>query len=357
MCESQGKLSIIKVAAWLFVIVMVFYLLIVGQRFLIPILVAIFIWNLLNTLNDGIKRLPKVGVFLPNAISRLLSLFVVAGLISMLVNIIGDNVTDVMGASARYQHNLKQIFSQVNQKDLAKFASGFDQFLGDLNLQGIILGVYSMFTRIAGSAVIIGLYIVFLFVEQRVVQQKLEVLFPQAEHRQLMDSMILHIGKDVQAYLGLKSLMGLLTAVASWGIMKAVGLDFAEFWALLIFFLNYIPNIGAIIATLFPALLALIQFQLWWPFVLMTSGLVVVQFIIGNLIEPRYLGRSLNLSPLVILVALALWGEIWGIFGMFLAVPITVILMIIFAHFDATRSLAVVLSQDGQIKKSYRSLT
>lgn len=256
MSESQGKLSIIKVAAWLFVIVMVFYLLIVGQRFLIPILVAIFIWNLLNTLNDGIKRLPKVGVFLPNAISRLLSLLVVAGLIFMLVNIIGDNVTDVMGASARYQHNLKQILSQVNQKDLAKFASGFDQFLGELNLQGIILGVYSMFTRIAGSAVIIGLYIVFLFVEQRVVQQKFSILFPQAEHRQLMDSMILHIGKDVQAYLGLKSLMGLLTAVASWGIMKAVGLDFAEFWALLIFFLIIFP-------TLVPSLQRC--FLLYWP--------------------------------------------------------------------------------------------
>ncbi|MCH9755622.1 MAG: AI-2E family transporter, partial [Gammaproteobacteria bacterium] len=147
-------------------------------------------------------------------------------------------------------------------------------------------------------------------------------------------------------------LMGLLTATASWGIMAWIGLDFAEFWALLIFFLNYIPNIGAIIATLFPALLALIQFQSWMPFVAMTSGLVAVQFLIGNIIEPRYLGRSLNLSPLVILFALGLWGVIWGVMGMFLSVPITVMMIILFAHFPATRPIAVLLSKDGKIDMS-----
>ena len=353
MTKSQGTNRILLIAAGAIVIWMIFYLLIVGQRFLIPIVIAVFIWNMLNTLNDGIKHIPKIGPHLPHWLSRLCSLLVVAGLLFILVNIISNNVSEVMDASTRYQHNLKKILAQINQRDLSKLVSGFDQFMSDLNIQGILLGVYGMFTSIAGSAVIITLYIVFLFVEQQFAQQKLAVLFPQAEHRQLISSMIAHIGKDVQAYLGLKSLMGLLTAVASWAIMTAVGLDFAEFWALLIFFLNYIPNIGAIVATAFPALLALIQFQTWAPFVIVSSGLVVVQFIIGNLIEPRYLGRSLNLSPLVILIALGLWGQIWGILGMFLSVPITVILMITCAHFESTRPLAIVLSQNGQIKKAY----
>lgn len=138
--------------------------------------------------------------------------------------------------------------------------------------------------------------------------------------------------------------------------MKWVGLDFAEFWALLIFFLNYIPNIGAIVATAFPAALALIQFESWWPFLEVTSGIVAIQFFVGNFLEPRLLGKSLNLSPLVILFALALWGAIWGVLGMFLSVPITVMMMIIFAHFDVTRPIAILLSQDGYIHKSYESL-
>ncbi len=138
--------------------------------------------------------------------------------------------------------------------------------------------------------------------------------------------------------------------------MKIVGLDFAEFWALLIFFLNYIPNIGAIVATAFPSLLALIQFQNWLPFIIITSALTTIQFIVGNLIEPRYLGKSLNLSPLVMLIALAVWGAIWGVIGMFLAVPITVMMIIIFAHFEKTRGLAILLSQDGLINRSYEKI-
>ena len=79
----------------------------------------------------------------------------------------------------------------------------------------------------------------------------------------------------------------------------------------------------------------------------------MVQFVVGNLLEPRFLSKSLNLSPLVILVALALWGAMWGILGMFLSVPITVMMLIIFAHFDATRPIAILLSQDGYVEKAY----
>jgi len=119
---------------------------------------------------------------------------------------------------------------------------------------------------------------------------------------------------------------------------------------MLIFFLNFIPNIGAIVATVFPALLALIQFQTWGPFIIITTGLVSLQFIIGNIIEPRFMGKSLNLSTLVIMISLSVWGAIWGILGMFLSVPITVIMMIVFAHFEATKPVAILLSQDGRIK-------
>jgi predicted PurR-regulated permease PerM len=162
--------------------------------------------------------------------------------------------------------------------------------------------------------------------------------------------------KDTQTYLGIKTLLSIITATASWVIMKWVGLDFAEFWALLIFFLNFIPNIGAIVATAFPMLLALIQFDNWFPFAVITTGIVSIQFVVGNLIEPRFLSKSLNLSPLVILIALALWGAIWGVLGMFLSVPITVMMMIVFAHFEKTRPIAILLSKDGCIQNVYAKL-
>lgn len=332
------------------------YLLIAGRGLLIPIVISIFVWHLLNTINNGMQKIPFIGARLPSWIRMILSLLVVVFLVMILINIITNNVNDVIAASPRYQENLLHIFNSLDQRFHIKGISDFDNLIKGLSIQSMLLNIYGVFTTITSSAVLISLYIVFLFVEQHYFTQKMDAIFPQEEHRRLVKNIISHITRDTQTYLGIKTLLSLLTATLSWIIMKWVGLDFAEFWALLIFFLNYIPNIGAIIATAFPAALALIQFESWWPFVEVASGIVAVQFLVGNFLEPRLLGKSLNLSPLVILFALGLWGAIWGILGMFLSVPITVMMMIILAHFDVTRPIAILLSQDGYIHKSYESI-
>ncbi|KTD21338.1 AI-2E family transporter [Legionella londiniensis] len=346
----------ITFAAGLILVWITGYLLMAGRGLLIPIIIALFIWNLLNTIHNAIQRTPVVGDMLPYWLRMIVSLLVVTLLAVILIDIISNNVNEVIIASSRYQENLMRILNSIDNRYDIKALSIADGFLNTLNMQSLLINIYGVFTTITGSAVLIALYVVFLFVEQHYFKQKMDALFPQPTHRQLVDSIISHIVKDTQTYLGLKTLMSIITATASWVIMKWVGLDFAEFWALLIFFLNYIPNIGAILATAFPALLALIQFQSWMPFITVTTGIVIVQFVVGNIIEPRFLGKSLNLSPLVILFALALWGAIWGVLGMFLAVPITVMLMIVFAHFPATRPIAILLSQDGYVKKNYETI-
>ncbi len=347
---------IVTFTAGLILVWIVGYLLIVGRGLLIPIVIALFIWNLLNTINTGMQKIPVIGARLPDWFKKILSIIVVVGMGMVLINIISNNVNDVIAASSRYQENLMHIFNNIDQHYRIKVLAGFDGFLKDLSVQGILVNIYGVFTSITSSAVLIGLYVVFLFVEQHFFKQKINALFPQAGHRELVDSILSHIVKDTQTYLGLKTLLSLLTATASWVIMKWVGLDFAEFWALLIFFLNFIPNIGAMVATAFPALLALIQFQSWLPFVMISTGIVMVQFVVGNLLEPRFMSKSLNLSPLVILFALALWGAVWGVLGMFLSVPITVMMLIVSAHFKVTRPFAILLSQDGYVEKAYEKL-
>ena len=131
--------------------------------------------------------------------------------------------------------------------------------------------------------------------------------------------------------------------------MWAVGVDFAAFWALVIFLLNYIPIIGALLGVTFPSLLALVQFESVGPFLVTSLALGAAQFVVSNLIEPRLMGRKLNLSPLVIILSLAFWGMLWGVVGMILCVPIMVILMIICGHFAPTRPIAIMLSSDGEI--------
>lgn len=347
---------ILTSAAGLILVYLIGYLLYVGRSLLIPLVIAIFIWHLLNTINNSMQRLFFYRKGLPQWVSMFLSFIVVALFLKILIDIISDNVTDVMGASQRYQENLLTIFNAVDARFHVKTLVSMDSVLKNFSMQSMLVNVYGVFSTIAGSAVLITLYVIFLFVEQHFFKHKMDVLFPQKGHRNLVNNILNHIVNDTQTYLGLKTLLSLVTAFSSWVIMKAVGLDFAEFWALLIFFLNFIPNIGAIIATAFPVVLAIIQFKSWLPFILISSGIVAVQFIVGNIIEPRFLGRSLNLSAIVILIALALWGAIWGILGMFLSVPITVMMMIIFAHFETTRPIAILLSQNGDINNSYKSL-
>ncbi len=113
--------------------------------------------------------------------------------------------------------------------------------------------------------------------------------------------------------------------------------------------LNYIPTIGSLIGVVFPALLTLVQFAALGPFLVVTIGLGLTQFVFGNVLEPRMMGKSLNLSPLIVIVSLAVWGSIWGVTGMFLCVPITVVMMIVLAGFPQTRPIAILLSATGRI--------
>jgi predicted PurR-regulated permease PerM len=140
-----------------------------------------------------------------------------------------------------------------------------------------------------------------------------------------------------------------ITGLASYLILWIIGIDFAFFWAFLIFLLNYIPTVGSLIGTVFPALIALLQFDSMRPAVLVLVLVGIVQVLVGNLLEPKLMGNSLNVSPLVVLLSLTLWGSLWGVVGMILSVPITVMMVIVFAQFESTKSVAILLSEKGNV--------
>ena len=143
--------------------------------------------------------------------------------------------------------------------------------------------------------------------------------------------------------------MSVLTAGLSYIVLLSIGVDSALFWSALIFLLNFIPSIGSLIATVFPALFAFLQFN-DVTYLLLVFGLVgAIQIIVGNIVEPKVMGKSLNLSSLVVMLALTFWGSLWGLTGAILSVPITVMLMIIFSHFDSTKFLSRILSEKGEI--------
>ena len=132
--------------------------------------------------------------------------------------------------------------------------------------------------------------------------------------------------------------------------LEIIGIDSPVFWAFLIFILNFIPTIGSLVATLFPAIFCLLQFGEFTQGIQVLIFVGSTQLVVGNLLEPRLMGNTLNISPLVVIISLSFWGAIWGITGMLLSVPIAVIMVIVFSQFEQTKSIAIMLSKRGKIE-------
>jgi len=157
------------------------------------------------------------------------------------------------------------------------------------------------------------------------------------------------INARVGTYLALKTVVSAVLGVLCWAILAVLGVEFAAFWGVLIGLLNFIPYLGSALGVALPAALATMQFGDLGQVIVVVLALSAAQFVIGFFLDPYLMANSLNLSPFVILVSLAVWGALWGIAGAFLAVPLTACMALVFAEFEATRPLAVLLSQDGRV--------
>ena len=195
----------------------------------------------------------------------------------------------------------------------------------------------------------IVIYALFIFLEESSLIKKSRKIFPTEEGFNRMNKILEKIEFSISNYLRLKTYVSILTGVLSYLVLMLVGVDSAPFWAFLIFLLNYVPTIGSLVATVFPAFFCLIQFGEFTPFLIVLIAVGAVQVVVGNVVEPRLFGKSLNVSPLITILSLAVWGKIWGVTGMVLSVPITVIMIIVFSQFEKTKSIAIILSENGEV--------
>ncbi|MCB0749882.1 MAG: AI-2E family transporter [Ignavibacteriae bacterium] len=167
-------------------------------------------------------------------------------------------------------------------------------------------------------------------IEKAKYEQRLEVI--KIEREKTIQKTFKDITEQIQRYIATKFLLSLLTGIIVGIILWIFDVDFLIVWAVLTFFLNFIPNIGSIIAVILPTIMALIQYESIGYTVLIAGTLGFSQNIIGNILEPKILGDRLGLNPLAILLSLLIWGYVWGIAGMFLSVPLIVVLKIIISN-------------------------
>ncbi len=343
-----------KIAAWLIIVTFVIALLIIGKPFLVPLFLGIVIWYLINAINQVFRTNSWIDQHIPGWLSLTIASISILLFLILIGNLIAQNINTMIASTPDYRVNLEQQLQRILSTFGYTKALDFDTLATDFNLNDYIRRLINSMTGIASSFFLILIYVIFLLIEQGTFTQKIAALGLSSERKEHLKNILQDINQASRTYILVKFAASLLTGFLSFLVLRIIGVDFALFWAFLIFVLNFIPTIGSIIATAFPALVALIQFDSLGPFFTILIGIVAIQVLIGSFLEPRLLGNTLNISPFVVIVSLALWGMIWGIVGMLLCVPLTVILIIVFAQFPNTLPIAIILSKRGQVGRNLK---
>ena len=327
----------------------IMFLLIEGQSLLIPFILAMLFWFIGQSLKKTLDKIPFIRKKFPSWLKNILSATITIGVLSFGFNLILDNIVVLRAAYPLYEANLTTVIQSINDRfDISLFEIAKRQF-GNLNFGEILGDIFSSITDLLGNTFLILIYLLFIVLEEVNFTTKLKKIFPDKKEYANYMNILQEIGVSISDYLRLKAFVSLITGVFSFIALYFIGVEAPAFWAFLIFILNFIPTIGSLIGTVFPAVFSLLQFGEILPFFLVLAIVGVIQVIVGNVIEPRLMGSSMNISPLVTILALSLWGFIWGIIGMILSVPITVIMIIVFSQFEKTKSIAILLSEKGEI--------
>jgi predicted PurR-regulated permease PerM len=347
--QSLFDFNPLRIAAWCVIFAVTIALLVLGKSFLVPFAIALVIWVLIAAIRSTLVRMAPGNWIMPGWLATTLALLTIVASVYIVIGIISSQSGALTAAIPVYQQNFATLAAKLSASLSFAELPTAESLLSQVDLGAILTSLGDSVTTVMSDTVLISIYVGFLLAEEKVLPSKVRHLSSDPDKAERIAALASDVSTSIQRYIGMKTVISLLTAALSYVVLILVGVDFAAIWALLVFFLNFIPTIGSILAVVFPALLALVQFDTLTPFLIVALGLGGTQFLIGNVVEPAYMGKSLNLSSLMILLSLSFWGIIWGIPGMFLSVPMMVMTAIVCAQFKGLRWMAVLLSVDGSL--------
>ncbi|MCB2203294.1 AI-2E family transporter [bacterium] len=347
---EQRELRIITVFLGIIVVFVAGIVLHQLQSVILPFVLAIFLSYIFKPI---VLYLKKKRV--PSAIALLVVVVFILALFFGLSSIIYSSFESFVREFPKYQQKLTTMVNDATAM-LDSLAARYDIKPESFSLTNIVdvSAVTTMLTSGAGSfitllgnLIVVVLLMFFILAGSGEMIRKLHVSMSE-RHSERLASMLEKIDLRVRQYLITKTLISLGTGALTTVILLILGVDFALLWGFLTFLLNFIPNIGSAISVVFPLLISFLQFDSIATPLLVLILLGATQFLMGNVIEPKLMEFSLNLSPLLVLVALFFWGWIWGIMGMILAVPMMSTLKIIFENVESLRPIAVLMSSRAE---------
>ena len=228
----------------------------------------------------------------------------------------------------------------------------FNQVLTSLanpqSVMRLVTSTVNSVVAVFGRVVIVLVTLTFILLEASELEQKVSLAFGSDAQPA---GPFADAGEKVTRYLLIKTIVSAITGVLAGFLCRFVGVEFWVMWGLIAFLLNYIPTIGSIVAAIPPMLLALVQLGVG-PTAALGVGYLVINVSLGNFIEPRLMGQSLGLSPLIVFLSLVFWGWLWGPVGMLLCVPLTVMAKLVLESADDTRWIAVLLGSPREVRRA-----
>lgn len=339
-----GVLSVIAVVA----------ILKLASSVMLPIFFAILLSFTLSPVVDSLTRIK-----FPRALAIVLAIMILFGIAYLIFLFLFSSLNSFIDEAPKYYDRFESILSQITGALNTNFSMDLpenpiaeidftDTFLNSIN------AISQNFMDFISAMVIVILSTIFLLLEAPYLPTTIGKAFPRRTGKRIVIIMR-HTIKQIGRYLSVKFLVSAMTGVLVWFFLQIIGMDFSLIWGVLAFILNFIPNIGSVILMVITILMGFIQFfPQPGPIIAVFVSMIGVQLAVGNFFDPRMQGRRLNLSPVIIIFSLFLWGWIWGTIGMFIAVPVTAVIKIVCQNIPGLNPVAILMENGKRFGKNPR---
>ncbi|MEM9725138.1 MAG: AI-2E family transporter [Pseudomonadota bacterium] len=352
--RASRRLDLRDVFYVLGLITLTFFILRLAAPQLVPIIFALLLWFVINAIAAVLRRIPVLGRLIPMWLALLLGAVSTLSLGYAVAQLIVSNVAELSSGLRQFGPKADAAIAAAEAWIGVSFDVKISPILENLKVSDLPLdqwlpAITEALTSTASNLAIVLLYVLFLLIDQPYYQNKIRALFPDDARYDRARHVLARIANDTRVYIGIMTMLSLGVGLFTYAAASYFGIKGAAFWGFLAFALNFIPTIGSFLGVAFPAAFALVQLESFEEVGLFVLGLALVQFLAGNVILPRVTGNQLNLSEFVVILSLTVFGALWGVAGLFLAVPLTMVSAIILSQFDSTRPVAILLSKNGRV--------
>jgi AI-2 transport protein TqsA len=321
-----------------------------AQSVILPLIIA---WLLSFLIGPAINFMTARKI--PTTLAVVIILIVLLGIIYLSATFLYARFSAFAAAYPKYHARFTELIALITSKWDLKFdpLAGIDwgqnigRFLASFSR--------SVFTFVS-QLVLVTIFLFFILLGKPFFRYKILKSF-SAENADQIAGITFSITSQIRRYLSLQFLISFTTGILVWLVLAIIGIDFAVTWGALAFFLNFIPTVGSIVASLPPILLALIQFYpSLWPAVVTLISVVTIQMGMGNALAPKVMGDQLNLSPVVVLLSLLFWGWLWGIVGALISIPIAAAIKIVCENIETLQPISVMMGSGKTYRREFKKM-